>query len=264
MLLFKRIFDFSRTALARLRDKRHAKRYPVAPGFPLKATVSLLGTDDSAASAARVDRGLAWSGAVADLSGSGLRLRLPPAAATARGERTVLTLAFEGFALRIPCIVAHYREQPTEALCGLSLRFDDERHRKAYLQLLEAVAIGAGFVADKPARAKAGPVTQRYRSEGRAVLTVSRAGAGAPVGAIELVIGDHCVRSAGEGFGLEVLTAREPRSAVPQSVQRQEILRLFRIVAANLPKTMPADLRERMRALAHPSMPAPGRAALAH
>ena len=46
------------------------------------------------------------------------------------------------------------------------------------------------------------------------------------------------------GKGTEVTSVSGP--------EQQEVLRLFRIVAANLPKTLPADLRERMQFLAKP------------
>lgn len=252
MLLFKRIFDFPRASLARLRDKRRAKRYPVAPGFPLKAVVNLLGVANPAKSFAPAGLGVAWSGAVVDMSGTGLRLQLPPAATTARGERTVLTLSLEDFELRIPCTVAHFRTQSASALCGLSFQFNDDTQRKAYLQLLEAVVVGAGFVAGKPIKAGAGLKGERYNSENKATLTVWRIATDGRLDSLELQIGGHCVRSAGGSSALQVFAGKGTEVTPVAGLEQQEVLRLFRIVAANLPKTLPADLRERMQFLAKP------------
>lgn len=259
MLLFKRIFDFKRTTLARLRNKRRDERHPVAPGFPIKATVNLLGVANPAKSTAPAGLGLAWSGAVADLSGEGLSLRLPPAATTARGERSILTLTLEDLELRIPCTIAHFRTQSVGALCGVSLQFEDKTQQKGYLQLLEAVVIGAGFTADKPPKSKGGPVGERYRSGTKAVLTVWRLGAGGPISSFDLVLDQHCIRGEAGRPTPEVLIASEPRATIATGVEKREVLRLFRIVAANLPKTLPADLVSGMQALANPVVPPPRR-----
>jgi hypothetical protein len=250
VLLFKRLFGFKR-----LRNKRRTERHALAAGFPLKASVSLLGVDDPVKSTAPAGLGQSWGGAVADMSGEGMSLRLPPAAATARGERSILTLALEEFELRIPCTIMHFRTQSAGALCGISLQFADEVQRQGYLQLLEAVVIGGNFAADKPAKAKEGPVTERYRSTGKTVLTVWRLGAGGPISSFDLVMGGHCVRGEAGRPMPEVLTAAEPRAAIPAGAEKKEVLRLFRLVAANLPKSLPADLRTKLQALAKPAPP---------
>lgn len=259
VLLFKRIFDFKRATLARLRNKRRAERHRVAPDFPLKATVNLLGVANPAKSTAPAGLGQAWSGAVTDLSGEGLSLRLPPAATTARGERSILTLVLEDLELRIPCTIAHFRTQSAGALCGVSLQFDDDSQRKGYLQLLEAVVIGAGFVADQPIKSKGGPGGERYRSGAKAALTVWRLGEGGPISSFDLILDQHCIRGEAGRPTPEVLTAREPRETIPAGVEQREVLRLFRIVAANLPKTLPPAVCSQLQALSNPSLPAPRR-----
>lgn len=252
MLLFKRIMDFPRTALARLRNKRRSARCPVAPGFPLKASVNLLGTDQPAKSRATVGSGQNWGGAVADLSSEGLRLWLPPAAITARGELSVITLTLDEFELRIPCTVAHFRTQAAGAWCGLSLQFENDTQRKGYQQLLEAVVMGAGFVVAKAPKAPAGLQAERYRSEGKVILTVWRESAEGRVHCFELSMGGLAVRSDPERPALEVFSVEQENATVVTGQKKQEVLRLFRIVAANLPKTLPADLRQSMHALAKP------------
>lgn len=252
VLLFKRILDFPRSTLARLRNKRRSARCRVAPGFPLKASVSLLGTDQPARGTAAVGSGQNWGGAVADLSSEGLRLWLPAASIAARGERSVLTLALDDFELKIPCTVAHFRTQSTGASCGLSLQFENDTQRKGYQQLLEAVVLGAGFVAAKAPKAPAGLQAERYRSEGRAVLTVWRVPTEGRVHCFELSVGGMAVRSDPTRPALEVFNVEQDNATVVTGPKKQEVLRLFRIVAANLPKTVPADLRQSMQALGKP------------
>ena len=252
VLLFKRILDFPRSTLARLRNKRRAERYTVAPGFPLKAVVNLLGKDQPAGGQAPRGSGLDWGGVVLDLSGTGLRLGLPPAAATFRGEQSVLTLTLDEFQLRLPCTVAHFRVQSAGSLCGLSLEFENDTQRKGYQQLLEAVVMGAGFVAAKAPKAPAGLQAERYRSEGQAVLTVWRGAAEGRVHCFELAVGGMAVRSDPTRSTLEVFSVEQDNATVVTGPKTQEVLRLFRIVAANLPKTLPADLRQSMQTLAKP------------
>jgi hypothetical protein len=255
VLLFKRLFDFPRATFARLRNKRRTERHPVAAGFPLKAVVSLLGTDDPAARKRAVaGSGRDWGGIVADLSGEGLSLRLPPAATTGRGEKSVLVLALDDFELRIPCTVSHFRVRSAESLAGLSLQFENDTQRKGYLQLLEAVVLGSGFAFDKSPKDPSGLHCDRYRSGGkRAVLTVWREGdeSGRLYG-FELTVGDHCVRGDLSRSTLQACASDEARTALPAGPLNREIIRLYRIIAANLPRELPADLRQQMQSIARP------------
>jgi hypothetical protein len=262
VLLFKRIFDFKRATLARLRDKRRAKRYPVAPGFPLKASINLLGVDNPSASRAPADSGFEWGGAVLDVSSEGLSLRLPPACTTARGERTILTLRLGDFVLRIPSRVAHFRVQSANAACGLSLQFTDQVQQKAYQQLVEAMVIGAEFTADKPRR-EGNQRVECYRSERRTVLTVWRQEPDLKPCRFELLLGEHHVAGEANRLGLTI-TARRPDGAKDAAgagrtdSEHPEVLFLYRLVAANLSRHVPADLRNWMNLLAVPP-PAPRR-----
>lgn len=259
MLLFKRILDFKRAHFSRLRDKRRTERFPVAPGFPLKASVSLLGVDNPGLSKAPAGSGYSWGGAIADISGEGISLRLPPASASARGENTILTLSLDGGELRIPCSVAHFRIQGAEARCGLALKFTDEVQQKSYLQLIETVAIGARFTPAKAPKAKAGkPVAERYTSESKAVLTAWRPAADAKPERFELVIGDLRMTSEAGRPELRICAGADDDATPVTGLQRQEAFQLFRLVTANLSKDVAADLRSWMRMLAAPA-PAPSR-----
>jgi hypothetical protein len=205
VLFFRRILNFKRDYLARLRDKRKARRYPVGPGFPLKASVSLIGTDRPEEFLQRQpDRGCDWAGRLVDFSSTGARLQLPPAVMTARGERTRLRLTLEQRRLEIPCTVAHFRVHRDYALCGLALQFPDLDTQKAYLQLLESVVIGATFAPLRSTgllRNPPGFEREQYQSDGDARLFAWREKRSGNLDSFELMMVEHCVR--GEARVLE-------------------------------------------------------------
>jgi hypothetical protein len=122
VLFFKRILNFKRAFLAKLRDKRKTVRYPVGPHFPLKATVNLKGQEDSGSTPGA---GYDWGGRLINLSSNGAGLQLLRAATTVRGEVTELRLSLEDHELSIPCVVAHFRTYSGYSLCGLQLKFTD-------------------------------------------------------------------------------------------------------------------------------------------
>ncbi len=260
MLLFKRLMDFPRAALSRLGNKRRSARCPVAPGFPLKASISLSGAPEPTTGKRDSRSGIRWGGAVLDLSSGGLSLRLPAAATTTRGEPSVLTLSLEDFELHVPCTVAHFRTHASGAWCGLALAFDDDTQRKGYLQLLEAVVLGAEFSFDKAPKDSSGLYCERYRSGGkRAVLTVWRTEKGGDLYGFELSVGEHCVRGDMARSTLQACASDEERTPLPAGPERSEVIRLYRILTANLPKALPADLRAAMASLGRPEISAPRR-----
>jgi hypothetical protein len=246
VLLFKRILDFKQAALARLRDKRKGVRHAVGPGFPLKGTVSLRGGASTACD---------WSGALANLSTTGVSLLLPPAAITTRGEKTVLRLTIEQHLLLLPCVVAHFRVLSTHAVCGLTLAPSDFTSQKAFFQLLEAVRIGASMAPVKPAvpaRSPPGLVLEQYRADAKSRLAVWRQAAGGQIDSFELVIDNHCLRGEAAGPTLEVYarqaaggtgkTARSDPAYNLSAGVTEEVRQLFRWVLANLTKAVPADV----------------------
>src|SRR6188768_4015498 len=144
--------DLKRAALARLSDKRKAKRYAVGPAFPLKATITLpdfvqMGRRGGDAKEAEPSRD--WSGVPVNISESGLSVHLPPAAVGTRGQATQVTLLLDGHRMDFPGSVAHFRVHGASALCGLKLDTKDLNLRKSYLQLVKIVAMGSTFEAVK-------------------------------------------------------------------------------------------------------------------
>lgn len=247
MLFFKRILNFRREALAKLRDKRRSTRYPVGPGFPLKATLNLVGQAKVTARGSGCD----WSGRLVNLSTNGLCLQLPPAATTVRGEQTDLRLSLDRNLLQIPCTVAHFRVYSSHALCGVSLEFGDFKIQKAYLQLVEGVSTGASFVPVESTilvRNSAGLVREQFRADNKAMLTAWRESPSRTLDSFELVMGDHCVKG-GTRATLEVSSRKSERAPLSAIVDG-EVRQLFQWVVSNLPKAVPADLRGLMERLA--------------
>ena len=246
MPIFTRILDFKRDFLARLRNQRKHPRFPVGASFPLKAALALAGTENINPDRAPVrGSGRSWSGRISDVSVNGLNILLPPAAATARGELSILHLTVENHELAIPCTVAHFRAFSSHAVCGVRLEFDDFPTQKAYRQLIEAVKLGASFASAGPGRRQTGFLRRNWRSTGRALLTEWREPASRALARFELTLGDHLVQGRSFPPGLEVLDRTDPMKSVAPAVG-EEVRLLFRWITGNLPKNVPADLRELM------------------
>jgi hypothetical protein len=242
MPFFKRILDFKQAALARLRNKRKAERYPVGGDFPLKGTLGLRGQASASCD---------WAGSPANLSANGASLLLPPAAITTRGEKTSLRLAIDQFALQVPCVVTHFRVLSTHAVCGLALEFPDFTARKAYTQVLEAVRIGGSFAPAKNsalARCPAGLSLEQYRADSNARLSVWRQAATRKIDSFELMLGDHCLRGEADGPTLEVKGRQDGEGNVATDVTG-EVRQLARWVILNMNKEVPADVRAFLRAV---------------
>jgi len=261
--LFKHIMDLKRAALAKLSDKRKAKRYAVGPMFPLKATIILPDLDQMGRrgkEAKQVESGRDWSGVPVNISESGLSMQLPPAAVSTRGQSTVVALALDGHRIEFPCTVAHFRVHSASAFCGLKLDMKDLNQRKSYLQLVKIVAMGSTFDAVKnPGNVKKGEgqTVEQYKSDHNAVLTVWRDRSTGKVDSFELVMNDdHCVRGVVGRANLEIFSSAKDSEKMAWSVsgfgasagvENPEVRLLYRWVTFNLPKAIPADVRDAMR-----------------
>jgi hypothetical protein len=262
--LFKHILDFKKSAMAKLRDKRKTKRYYVGPAFPLKATIVLPDTDTTgrkAKSGDKPDAGRNWGGSLFNMSNVGLSLQLPPAAVATRGEKTSVTLSLDGHELKLPCTIAHFRVQNATAYCGLTLDDGTLTQSKAYLQLLEAVALGSTLApAEGMAHDRPGLRSERYKSARPAILTAWRDEEKGELVGFELVLGDHCLHGEAKRPALEIFSSKAagkaaawsaPGFGVSDGVENEELRKLFRWIALNLSRAVPTDLREMMRFFAH-------------
>ena len=263
MALFKHILDFKRNTLAALRDKRKAKRFYVGSGLPLKATIVLPDSDSSGRkNSAKNDPGRNWGGSLFNMSNVGLSLQLPPAALASRGEETVVMLSLDGHELKLSCTVAHFRVQNSTAYCGVALKEGELGQSKAYLQLLEAVALGSTLAPVEGGQLHQRPAlrAESYKSDRPALLTAWREPEKAELRGFELVLGDHCLRGEAKRPALEIFSSKAegermawsaPGFAFSEGVENQELRQLFRWIALNLPRAVPTDLREMMRFFAH-------------
>ncbi len=244
--MFTRILDFNRDFLARLRNKRSHPRYRVGATFPLKAMVNLTGDDTPMREDGAIRKpGCDWGGPVGDIASNGLNIIMPTAATTVRGESSVLRLTLENHELVIPCRVAHFRVYPGYSLCGLRLQFDDFKVQKAYQQLVGAVSMGASFAPAGAGRGQSGFVRRTWRSVNKTLLTDWREADGRALDHFELTLGEHSVQGQNSRSGLEVHPRGDNAKSVPPAVEG-EVRQLFRWVVGNLPKNVPADLREFM------------------
>lgn len=242
---FTRILDFKRAFLAKLRDKRAHPRYPVGAAFPLKASLLLAGNDrpgkkDSAS-------GLSWSGPLGNISSNGLSVFLAPAAQTSRDEETTLRLTLGSQMIEIPCTVAHFKVFGSYSVCGVKLNFTDFKVQKSYHQIVEAVSVGASFErADTAPRTMASQVGQQWRSVNRATLSEWRNATTRKVERFELVVGEHKLIGLATPPSLEV-TGRGSNAKTPVAAAvAAEVRTFFHWVTTNLPKNVPADLRDLM------------------
>ena len=256
MPIFTRILDFNRDVLARLRNKRSHPRHKVGADFPLKAVVNLSGDDGPVRAGGVRGRGCDWSGRVGDISNNGLNIILPTSATSSRGESSILRLTLENHVLEIPCTVAHFRVYHSHALCGLRLQFGDFKMQKAYNQLVQAVSMGASFTPAGPGRSQPGFVRRRWRSSNKALLTDWRDAGSRALDHFELTLGKHSVHGQSSRPGLEVHPRGDTGKSIPPT-EEGEVRQLFRWVVGNLPKNVPADLREFMTRIAsNPPTPA--------
>jgi len=246
---FTRILKFPRALLARLRDQRKQPRHRVGADFPLVATVSLSGDDGTLRQSASAGPGSIWSGRVSDISANGLSVRLPVATATARNETSTVRITLAERELAIPCTVAHFRVQPAHALCGLRLDFADFAAQKSFLQIVEAVSLGSSFApvgGDRAPRVSLGLARRQWRSPRHAKLTEWRETGTRKLDRFELILEEHCIEGRMTEPGLKI--SRDTSRAKPAAPTVEAELREFFLwVVANLPASVPTDLKEFMR-----------------
>jgi hypothetical protein len=256
VLLFKRILDFHKTE-GGLRDKRGAKRYPVGAKFPLKVKITLSARDgDGKPIPASKSLPMDWGGQMLDLSSSGVRIRLHPAAIAAPADTCFVRLEFDNKLFEFQATVANYRNGQQYVSCGVVLKFPDAYAQKAYQQLMEPVIIGS-TLASVTGRVKQdlpGLLKEQYEGESDTVLSVWRDGAGKNPKLFELLMHDYCVRGSTEMPGLKIsyregssVGKRQSRPAMPVTISpdhQAEVRQLFQFVVQNLGKGVPSDLRK--------------------
>lgn len=244
MLFFRRIFNFKKSQVAQVAEKRRNIRYTPGAAFPLQAYLSLDHHDWQPA------KGL-------NLSGNGLGLLLPDhEAKAAAGQDAAVKLVLGGSELVLAGRVAHLEPHIHGLYCGLDLEFADFPAQKAYLQLLEPVAIGQSLQAVPAERVVQNEpqfIKQVFRGEGDCVLTVwLTTTPGTPLHSFEFQMHDCFCRADVQSGVLEAYQREKADSHKGKLSNpvfdlsgglRDEIRQLFRWIVPNLSPTVPDDVR---------------------
>jgi len=256
MLLFKKILDFQKTD-GGLLDKREAKRYTVGAKYPLKAKINLPARDGEG-NALPPGKGapMDWGCQLANLSTSGVSIRLHPAAIAASGDVCEFKLELDNRLFETPATVAYFRTVPQYVTCGVVLNFPDHYTRKAYLQMMEPVVIGSTLAPVASGKVKQdlpGLLKEQYEGESETVLSVWRDASGKNPKLFEILLHDYCLRGNTELPGLKI-TYRDGAKpgkkvsrpgfpvALPSSL-KNEVRQLFQLLVPNLAKPVPAEVR---------------------
>lgn len=256
VLLFRRILGFKGETVQQ-REKRHAQRYPVGEHFPLKAVLNTLGRDEDAQLNQTKDgRGRNWGAHAVNLSSNGASVCVSPSLLVHRGDACTLTLTIDNFVIVQRGVVAHYRATRDHATIGIAYESPEPSMQRAYLQLLEPLAIGDSMktVPAKQVRQDTpGQFKEQYRGDSDSQLTVWRASEGAAPHAFEFRM--HQCYARGSAHSQE-LAVYELEDAPPSkrgydapalkrsAAHTREIQTLFRWTLPNLSPAVPADVRQ--------------------
>jgi hypothetical protein len=253
VLLFKKILNFSKEAVASS-DKRQSERYPVGLAFPFKSILTLMGHDSEGKQLVHSKISQDWAGRLTNLSATGASMQMHSAAVGARGESCLFKLSLDGYLIEIPSTIAFFRFYTQYALCGFSFKFPDHETQKAYLQILEPVALGASLALVDPKQIKQdieGLTKEQYAGDKSARLTVWRDING-HIHSFDFRMNDYCVRWA---LGMtEVQTGAFDQQASGKKgglsisgmtpAQQEEVHWLFCLAVPNLSKAVAPDVRK--------------------
>jgi PilZ domain len=259
VLFFKRILNFSEEP-AKPSDLRQAPRHVVGPTFPFKAVVTLPAYDGEGNVIVGHNSGQDWAGRLTNLSATGGSIQLSTAAAGRSSEPCLFKLSLDTYALEIPSRVAHFRNYPQYALCGFAFNFPNFEVQKAFLQVLEPVAIGSSLspvdqktvLQDLPGLRK-----EQFSGHAGSVLTIWRQAASNEIHGFDLRMSAFGVRwsqglPALDTYGFTQPPTPPGKKAVPPppefhkltEAQQEEVHWLFCLAVPNLAKAVPVDVRK--------------------
>lgn len=242
MLLFKKILNFK--GAGGLGDKRGATRYPAGTKIPLKAKVTLVGRDGEGHILKADDvRAMDWGGQIVNLSTTGISMRLHPAAMGERGENCRLKLELDNMLFEIEGTIAHFWSGPQHATIGIAANFPDTQTQKAFRQLVEPVAIGAGLAPVSGVKQDvAGLRKEQYAGEDETVLSIWRDESGKVIQHFELSTHGYYIRGSAQSPGLQLGSYPEGKTKLTPT-QTGEVRQLFRLIVPNIAKSVPAEVR---------------------
>lgn len=226
-------------------ERRRFPRFAVGADFPVKASLSYIGRDDTGAPMSSSRAGWNWKGRLVEFSEEGARLNMGKAMKAAVGEPCDLTLSCHDFEIKVPCQIANIRDEGGDMVFGLQHQFKEDGIRPAYLQLLEIVAL-ASALAPEPGADQAdasGYLLEQYASGAAARLTLWRNPKSRSVDAFQFQLNENLVR-AYEGQNMEYIAYDSTADWVPAPGDRcVEIHRQFQWAAHCLPAAVPEDAR---------------------
>ncbi len=242
MLLFKKILNFK--GAAAVGDKRGATRYPVGMKFPLKAKVTLVGRDgEGNILKADDNRAMDWGGQLVNMSSGGVSLRVHPAAMGERGENCRLKLELDHRLFEIDGTLAHVRATAQHVTLGVALTFPDSHTQKAFRQLVEPVAVGAGLEAvEKVKQDVEGLLKEQYVSDAETALSIWRNAGGDVIEHFELLTHGFYIRGSAQSPTLQIGAVAGTKAGLTPT-QTNEVRELFKLIVPNIPKGVPADVR---------------------
>lgn len=242
MLLFKKILNFK--GPGGVGDKRGATRYPVGVKFPLKAKVTLVGRDgEGNILPADHSRAMDWGGQLVNMSSGGVSLRLHPAAMADRGENCRLKLELDHRLFEIDGTIAHVRATAQCVTLGVALVFPDSHTQKAFRQLVEPVAVGAGLEpVDKVKQDVEGLLKEQYASDEETVLSIWRNASGDTIEHFELLTHGFYIRGSAQSPTLQIGAVAGTKAGLTPA-QTNEVRELFKLIVPNVAKSVPAEVR---------------------
>lgn len=250
MQFFKSLFNFNKAKVARMTEQRLNQRHAPGAAFPLEARLQLSSRD--------------WPARVQDISGNGVGLLLTEAGAqVSPGQTAQVWLSLGGHRLELDGRIAHATPQASGLSCGIGLDFCDFSRQKAYLQLLQPVAIGRTLKpvpAEDVVQNEPQFIKQVYRSDSDAGLTVwLDKSIGTPLHSLEFEMPDYfCHADVKSGvlsaYHREAEDSHKGRRTNPvfdiSGDLQGEIRQLLRWIGPNLTAAVPDDVRAFLQRLA--------------
>jgi hypothetical protein len=246
VLLFSRILDFEENQIKEV-ERRREQRYAPGKPFPLQATIEVDGEPRSAK--------------IIDLSpgGAGLQVSGP---SYHRGSPAKLHFMLGDAWMEFACTIAHVRTLASGCRLGLTAGFTSFAEKKAYLQLLQPIAIGGLFrivPADEVNQLDPGMHKTIFTGRPGTELNVWRQGdAGGQLYSFFCEMDDYLVQGARGADEMHITSKKymidpgRSKAGAPSfrklpAAMKDEIRLLFRWTMLNLPRDMPADVRAFMQ-----------------
>ncbi|HEY8994748.1 MAG TPA: PilZ domain-containing protein [Lacunisphaera sp.] len=243
MLLFRRIFNFEQAKVEQMTEQRLNNRYVPGAAFPLQAWLIIEGREHPAK--------------VQNISGNGIGLVLvADPIQPAEGQTAHVRLSLGNHQQVLDGRLVQVRPETRGVYCGFGFKFADFLEQKAYLQLLQPIALGQSLQAvpaEHVVQNEPQFIKQVFRGEDQSMLTVwLDKSFGTPLHSFEFQMQDYFCRAEAKTSVLEVyvreaVDSHKGKLSNPvfdaSSGLHDEIRQLFRWILPNLSRDVPDDVR---------------------